>query len=173
MGDRLGIPRVVDSFLFVLKIIFWSVIFNLSILSKRLLKLFRPKQQFINEIRALFMLFETKCNLLKYRPSRKMSFHFIKQPAPRLSSGQVTKKKCAICLHFFQVTLERIYLLPKSKWQEIDYFEVSAYLRLRPYHMENTGSRLITEVKPCRARSVLGWVTAQEYLVQQTLFYSF
>ena len=42
MGDRLGIPGVVDSFLFVLKIIFWSVIFNFSVVSKRLLKLFRP-----------------------------------------------------------------------------------------------------------------------------------
>ena len=31
---------------------------------------------------------------------------------------------------------------------------------LRPYHKESTGSRLITEVKPCRAKLVLGWVTA-------------
>ena len=60
----------------------------------------------------------------------------------------------------FKFSLGRTYFLQKTKWQENDYFEVSAYLRLRPYHMENTGSRLITEVKPCRARSVLGWVTA-------------
>ena len=32
--------------------------------------------------------------------------------------------------------------------------------RLRPYQRENTGSRLITEVKPFRASLVLGWVTA-------------
>ena len=37
---------------------------------------------------------------------------------------------------------------------------------LRPYHVENTGSRPITEVKQRRARSVLGWVTAWEYRVQ-------
>ena len=37
--------------------------------------------------------------------------------------------------------------------------------RLRPYHVENTGSRPITEVKQRRARSVLGWVTAWEYRV--------
>ena len=37
--------------------------------------------------------------------------------------------------------------------------------RLRPYHVENTGSRPITEVKQRRARSVLGWVTAWDYLV--------
>jgi hypothetical protein len=37
---------------------------------------------------------------------------------------------------------------------------------LRPYHVENTGSRPITEVKQRRARLVLGWVTAWEYRVQ-------
>ena len=41
----------------------------------------------------------------------------------------------------------------------------SPFSRLRPYHRENTGSRLITEVKPCRAGLVLGWVTAWEYPV--------
>ena len=38
-------------------------------------------------------------------------------------------------------------------------------LCLRPYHVEYTGSRLITEVKQRRARLVLGWVTAWEYRV--------
>ena len=36
---------------------------------------------------------------------------------------------------------------------------------LRPYHVENTSSRPITEVKQRRARLVLGWVTAWEYRV--------
>ena len=41
-----------------------------------------------------------------------------------------------------------------------------AYIsRLRPYHVESTGSRPITEVKQRRARLVLGWVTAWEYRV--------
>ena len=31
-----------------------------------------------------------------------------------------------------------------------------------PYHIENTSSRLITEVKQCWASLVLGWVTAWE-----------
>ena len=31
---------------------------------------------------------------------------------------------------------------------------------LRSYHRERTGSRSIPEVKPCRARIVLGWLTA-------------
>ena len=35
--------------------------------------------------------------------------------------------------------------------------------RLRPYHVESTGSRPITEVKQRRAWLVLGWVTAWEY----------
>ena len=37
--------------------------------------------------------------------------------------------------------------------------------RLRPYYVESTGSRPITEVKQRRARLVLGWVTAWEYRV--------
>ena len=36
---------------------------------------------------------------------------------------------------------------------------------LRPYHVECTGSRPITEVKPRRAQLVLGWATALEYWV--------
>ena len=36
---------------------------------------------------------------------------------------------------------------------------------LRPYHVEYTGSRPITEVKQRRAWLVLGWVTAWEYQV--------
>ena len=42
---------------------------------------------------------------------------------------------------------------------------VRSFYRLRPYHVECTGSRLITEVKQRRARLVLGWVTAWEYRV--------
>ena len=41
---------------------------------------------------------------------------------------------------------------------------------MRAYNIEGTSSRLITEVKPHLARLVLGWVTAWEYLVLQTLF---
>ena len=37
--------------------------------------------------------------------------------------------------------------------------------RLRSYHVENTGSRPITEVKQRQARLVLGWETAWEYQV--------
>jgi hypothetical protein len=36
---------------------------------------------------------------------------------------------------------------------------------LRPYHVESTSSRPITEVKQHWAKLVLGWVTAWEYLV--------
>ena len=36
------------------------------------------------------------------------------------------------------------------------------FIRQRPYHVESTGSRPITEVKQRRARLVLGWVTAWE-----------
>ena len=48
---------------------------------------------------------------------------------------------------------------------EYKYGAANADFRLRPYHVENTGSRPITEVKQRRARLVLGWVTAWEYRV--------
>ena len=42
--------------------------------------------------------------------------------------------------------------------------------RQRPYHVEHTGSRPITEVKQRRARLVLGWVTAWEHRVPLPFF---
>ena len=42
---------------------------------------------------------------------------------------------------------------------------------IRPYHVENTSSRPITEVKQHRAALVLGWVTAWEYAVLYTFLY--
>ena len=52
---------------------------------------------------------------------------------------------------------------------EVTFEEFSAIARLgnhlRPYHVENTSSRPITEVKQRRAWLVLGWVTAWEYQV--------
>ena len=46
----------------------------------------------------------------------------------------------------------------------------SLVFRQRPYHVENTGSRPITEVKQRRARLVLGWVTAWEHRVLLATF---
>ena len=48
-----------------------------------------------------------------------------------------------------------------SKWANF-----LLYSRQRPYHVENTSSRPITEVKQRWARLVLGWETAWEPLVQ-------
>ena len=45
------------------------------------------------------------------------------------------------------------------------WLEMSSYQCLRPYHVEHTSSRPITEVKQRRARLVLGWVTAWEHRV--------
>ena len=46
------------------------------------------------------------------------------------------------------------------------------FSRQRPYHVENTSTRPITEVKQRWARLVLGWVTAWEHrvLLSSTLF---
>ena len=50
---------------------------------------------------------------------------------------------------------------------------LQCYSRQRPYHVENTGSRLITEVKQRWAWLVLGWVTAWEHQVLLLLFFLF
>ena len=44
-------------------------------------------------------------------------------------------------------------------------------LKQRPYHIEYTSSRLITAVKQCWAKLVLGWVTAWESLVLLLYFH--
>ena len=52
-----------------------------------------------------------------------------------------------------------------DQWEIIEKHLICYGLCLRPYHVESTGSRPITEVKQRRARLVLGWVTAWEYRV--------
>ena len=47
---------------------------------------------------------------------------------------------------------------------------ISSVCCQRPYHVESTGSRPITEVKQRRAWLVLGWVTAWEHRVLLTSF---
>ena len=47
------------------------------------------------------------------------------------------------------------------------------YFRQRPYHVQSTGSRLITAVKQRWAWLVLGWVTAWEHHVLLTIFFFF
>ena len=46
----------------------------------------------------------------------------------------------------------------------------SVYMQ-RPYRVDSTGSRPITEVKRRRARPVLGWVTALEARVPLLYFF--
>ena len=55
------------------------------------------------------------------------------------------------------------------KWKNLNYRHrrISLCRCLRPHHNEHTRSRLITEVKHCRAMIVLGWGTAWEHLVPQ------
>lgn len=45
--------------------------------------------------------------------------------------------------------------------------------RQRSYHTERTGSRQISEVKPCRVSIVPGWVTAWEVEMLLALFHYF
>ena len=48
---------------------------------------------------------------------------------------------------------------------------VTKFCRQRPYHVESTSSRPITEVKQRWARLVLGWVTAWEHRVLLAFFF--
>ena len=61
-------------------------------------------------------------------------------------------------------------------WREVCFqwflfWSVISAFRQRPYHVESTGSRPITEVKQRRARLVLGWVTAWEPRVLLALLF--
>ena len=44
-------------------------------------------------------------------------------------------------------------------------FNFAPKLQERPYHIDSTASRLLSEVKQCRARLVLRWGTTLESLV--------
>ena len=82
-----------------------------------------------------------------------------------------TKKNSYIRFKFYKKQYEIVKLIVNKV--EIGVFKkvkglyrlVSAHSRLRPYHTEHTPSRPIWEVKQCRARLVLRWVTAWEYRV--------
>ena len=55
-----------------------------------------------------------------------------------------------------------------SKWSKIElfiYLKFSLFFQERPYHNDSTASRLLSEVKHCRARLVLRWGTTLESLV--------
>ena len=64
-------------------------------------------------------------------------------------------------LHFFPYVVILVSIKPNFH----------LLLRQRPYHVEYTGSRPITEVKQRWARLVLGWVTAWEHRVLLALFF--
>ena len=79
--------------------------------------------------------------------------------------------------NIFYVILSHFTLL--ARWQYVlfinllrwvSYFsyinsKIDVTSRQRPYHIEHTSSRPITEVKQCWSRLVLGWVTAMEHWV--------
>ena len=66
-----------------------------------------------------------------------------------------TAKKCKLKLFLKLYETLFVFIYP--------YFCLTS--RQRPYHVEYTGSRPITEVKQRWARLVLGWVTAWEHRV--------
>ncbi len=68
-----------------------------------------------------------------------------------------------------QVLLSILFL---SFWTELASSEEEVQLgsRQRPFHVENTSSRPITEVKQHWAWLVLGWVTAWEHQVLLSSF---
>ena len=69
------------------------------------------------------------------------------------------------CFHLISITLVLLLRLYERY--------ISSVCCQRPYHVESTGSRPITEVKQRRARLVLGWVTAWEHRVLLAFFFFF
>ena len=59
------------------------------------------------------------------------------------------------------ISIELLYLIGSIKQNHRN----QCISRQRPYHIEHTSSRPITEVKQCWARLVLGWVTTWEHWV--------
>ena len=90
-------------------------------------------------------------HLNKHRCIRIWKYHnVIFNVGPHLKTPPKTTSK--------QPTLPFVYPLPL-------WWVLRSHRCLRPYHVENTGSRPITEVKQRRAWLVLRWVTAWEHHV--------
>ena len=66
---------------------------------------------------------------------------------------------------------EWTYLLTQVKLSKCSSLHFTPHSRQRPYHVENTSSRPITEVKQRWAWLVLGWETAWEHQVLLSSFY--
>jgi hypothetical protein len=82
---------------------------------------------------------------------------------PGMEPGSTARK--AATLHAFVLPVCHFFF---SLCFHILHFNVATFSLvkcLRPYHVERTSSRPITEVKQHWAKLVLGWVTAWEYLV--------
>ena len=74
------------------------------------------------------------------------------------------------CQPFGSICMSYMFNKKRTKY---DHWSKSRKVQcIRPYHVENTSSRPITEVKQHWAALVLGWVTAWEYAVLYSLLYS-
>ena len=100
-----------------------------------------------------------------------------------MEKGCIPFLKCTkiLCDHLHEVLKHHNLLCVLPVFQPISIYVVNVrsikpifplLLRQRPYHVEYTGSRPITEVKQRWARLVLGWVTAWEHRVLLALFFS-
>ena len=83
------------------------------------------------------------------------------KPAPQTARPRYLTCSLLACLTFY-------FFSSYFHTQHLIYATFSLLECLRPYHVESTSSRPITEVKQHWAKLVLGWVTAWEYLVSQT-----
>jgi len=73
---------------------------------------------------------------------------------------------CCCCnLELLKISLYFILVFVVVVKQSVDHQDKTIFICQRPYHVENTSSRPITEVKQHRAQLVLGWVTAWERCV--------
>ena len=94
----------------------------------------------------------------------RLAFSIVNEPITKVDiiSSVIVVRRCFYLTSITLVLLLRLYEC-----------YISSVCCQRPYHVESTGSRPITEVKQRRARLVLGWVTAWEHRVLLAFFSSF
>ena len=97
--------------------------------------------------------------------SSRTDSHFQKSPSESVTKVEIISSLTVVRRCFYLTAITLVLLLRLYERY------ISNVCRQRPYHVESTGSRPITEIKQRRARLVLGWVTAWEHRVLLAYFF--
>ena len=159
MGDRLGIRNVVDIIFFSFFLILYSrfnALHNLN--PDRLLELLLSGC-LIDQANTCLIHFYKRCVSITNRLLSVFSSGLKKAYYVKVWAIYIRFKPfnflliVSRLLDFFCLESYELILPEQGAWE----------ICLRPYHVESTSSRPITEVKQHWVALVLGWVTAWEY----------